>query len=80
MTQSPDALRRQLIASLNAISDPEERLRKFNDIESELKLDFKQVKARIARDLKAANRTWPQVGEIFGVTGARAEQISRAAR
>jgi len=80
MTESPDALRLRLIATIDAIGDPEARLREVASLETQLKLDIKQLKARIARQLKADDRTWPQVGAIFGVSGARAEQISRAAR
>ncbi|MEV6737906.1 hypothetical protein AB0N14_13625 [Streptomyces sp. NPDC051104] len=80
MTESPDALRRRLIAALDAISNPEERLGEYLDIETKLKDDIRMGKAHIARQLKGDGRTWDQVGEIFGVTGSRAEQISRGAR
>jgi len=79
MTPSPDDARRTLIASLNAISDPAERLQQVVAQEKQLKNDFKELRARIARELKDG-RTWEQVGEFFGVTGSRAEQISRASR
>jgi DNA-directed RNA polymerase sigma subunit (sigma70/sigma32) len=79
MTPSPDAARRTLIASLDAISDPAERLKEVITQEEQLKGEFKGVRARIALELKDG-RTWDQVGEIFGVTGSRAEQISRASR
>jgi hypothetical protein len=80
MTESPDALRHRLIASFEAIGDPEERLREVETFDAQIKVDIKELKARIARQLKADDRTWPQVGAVFGVSGARAEQISRAAR
>lgn len=79
MTESPDAARSTLIASLDAISDLAERLREVERQEHQLKVDFKGVRARIALELKDG-RTWEQVGEFFGVTGSRAEQISRASR
>ncbi|MET9813183.1 hypothetical protein [Streptomyces sp. NPDC006355] len=79
MTPSPDAARRTLIASLDAISDPAERLKEVVAQEEQLKGEFRGVRARIALELKDG-RTWDQVGEIFGVTGSRAEQISRASR
>lgn len=79
MTPSPDTARRALIASFDAISDPAERLREVESQEAQLKVDMKDVRARIARELKTG-RTWDQVGEFFGVTGSRAEQISRASR
>jgi DNA-directed RNA polymerase sigma subunit (sigma70/sigma32) len=79
MTTSPDAARRTLIASLDAISDPAERLQEVVTQEEQLKVEIKGVRARIALELKEG-RTWDQVGEFFGVTGSRAEQISRASR
>lgn len=79
MTTSPDAIRRTLIAALDAISDPAERLREAEEQERQIKADFKGIRARIALELKEG-RTWEQVGEFFGVTGSRAEQISRASR
>jgi hypothetical protein len=79
MTPSPDAARLTLIASFDAISDPIERLREVEAQEGKLKADIKGVRARIALELKEG-RTWEQVGEVFGVTGSRAEQISRASR
>ncbi|MFD8771403.1 hypothetical protein [Streptomyces sp. NPDC059916] len=79
MTTSPDAARRTLIATVDDISDPAERLQEVSAQERQLKLDFKELRARVARQLKEG-RTWDEVGEFFGVTGSRAEQISRAAR
>lgn len=79
MTTSSDDARRSLIARIDAISDPAERLQDVESQEAQLKVDFKEVRARIARELKEG-RTWEQVGEFFGVTGSRAEQISRASR
>lgn len=79
MTTSPDVARRALIASLDVISDPAERLREVDTLEDQLKIDIRGVRARIALQLKEG-RTWDQVGEYFGVTGSRAEQISRASR
>lgn len=79
MTTSINAARRALITSLDTISDPIERLQEVSDLEQRLKIDIKEVRARIALQLKEG-RTWDQVGEFFGVTGSRAEQISRASR
>lgn len=79
MTPSPDDARSTLIASLDAISDPAERLTEVVTQEEQLKRDLRDVRARIALQLKDG-RTWDQVGEYFGVTGSRAEQISRASR
>ena len=79
MTPSPDDACRTLIASLEAISDPAERLREYTAQEERFKGATKEGRARIALELKDG-RTWDQVGEFFGVTGSRAEQISRASR
>lgn len=79
MTPSPDDARRTLIAAINAISDPVERLQEYAAQEEQLKSEFKRGRAQIALELKDG-RTWGQVGEFFGVTGSRAEQISRASR
>lgn len=79
MTTPIESARRALITSLDTISDPVERLQEVGVLEERLKVDIKEVRARIALQLKEG-RTWDQVGEFFGVTGSRAEQISRASR
>ncbi|MDH6224332.1 hypothetical protein [Streptomyces sp. MJP52] len=80
MTTTPEELRRQLRASIEAIPDYEERLKEAVRTMDDAKVHVREVKAGIAKGLKSEGRTWEQVGEFFGVSGARAEQISRASR
>jgi len=79
MTDSLEAARVSLVDALNEISDDVERYQAVKALEVQLDEDFKQIKAKVARNLYA-DRTWGQVGELLEVTGSRAEQISRAAR
>lgn len=68
-----------LIDALRAISDPVERYQATKGLEARLVDDLRQVKAAIAQELHP-ERTWQQVGQMLGVTGSRAEQISRGSR
>ncbi|GHC39755.1 hypothetical protein GCM10010348_78870 [Streptomyces anthocyanicus] len=79
MTDSPEAVRVSLVDAINQIPDDLERYQTVKTLEVHLDEDFKQIKAHAARNLYEG-RTWEQVGELLGVTGSRAEQISRAAR
>ena len=75
LDQAADAL----IDAAREISDPLERYQAVKEVEARLDRDLKQVKAEVARALYE-DRSWRQVGGLLGVTGSRAEQISRAAR
>jgi uncharacterized protein YerC len=79
MTKAPDTAYDSLVSALESIDDLVERYRCIKSIEDRFEADMKQMKAALARTLYEG-RTWAQVGELLGVTGARAEQISRAAR
>jgi hypothetical protein len=79
MTNSLEAARVSLVDALNEISDDVERYQAVKALEGRLDDDFKEIKAKAARNLYDG-RTWEQVGELLGVTGSRAEQISRASR
>lgn len=79
MTESLEAARVSLVDALNEISDDIERYQAVKALEVRLDYDFKQIKSKVARNLYDG-RTWEQVGELLGVTGSRAEQISRGAR
>lgn len=68
-----------LTNALRAISDPVERYNAARTLESQLICEIKQVKAEVAQELHP-NRTWRDVGDLLGVTGSRAEQISRGSR
>lgn len=79
MTRSPETAYDALVSALKAVDDLAMRYRTVKEIEERFESDMKQLKASIAQELYEG-RTWAQVGELLGVTGARAEQISRAAR
>lgn len=79
MTDSIDTAERALVAALKEISDAVERYEAVKALESRLDLSFKEIKADVAKELYA-DRSWNQVGKMLGVTGSRAEQISRASR
>lgn len=79
MTESVDAAETALIAAINEISDDVQRYEVVKDLEARLDRSLKQIKAGVAKSLYDG-RSWNQVGKMLGVTGSRAEQISRAAR
>lgn len=79
MTDSLEAARVSLVDALNEISDDVQRYQAVKDLESWLDRALREVKATAATNLYNG-RTWGQVGELLGVTGSRAEQISRGAR
>ncbi|WP_405699116.1 hypothetical protein OG209_05340 [Streptomyces sp. NBC_01383] len=79
MTDTLEARATSLVAAIKEISDEVERYQAVKDLEVQLDADFKGVKAEIALNLHEG-RTWQQVGDLLGVTGSRAEQISRATR
>ncbi|MFI0900524.1 hypothetical protein [Streptomyces sp. NPDC020983] len=78
MTALDDAVD-ALITALRRIADPVKRYEAAKDLESRVVADVKQVKAEVAQELHPQH-TWKEVGELLGVTGSRAEQISRASR
>lgn len=79
MTDSLETARVSLIDALNEISDDVERYQAVKNLEAWLDRALREVKATAAINLYDG-RTWSQVGELLGVTGSRAEQISRGAR
>lgn len=79
MTQSLDAAEQTLIAAIREISGDADRYQAARDLEGRLSTSLKEIKAEAARNLHEG-RSWSQVGELLGVTGSRAEQISRGAR
>ncbi|MCQ1575425.1 hypothetical protein [Streptomyces parvus] len=79
MTDTLEARATSLIAAIKEISDHVERYQAVKNLEVQLDADLKDVKAEIARNLHEG-RSWQQVGDLLGVTGSRAEQISRASR
>lgn len=79
MTESVDTAERALIAAIREISDDVERYETVKELEARLDLSLKEIKADVAKSLYDG-RSWNAVGKLLGVTGSRAEQISRAAR
>ena len=79
MTNTLEAHTTSLVEAIREISDDVERYQAVRNLEVQLDADFKDVKAEIARNLHEG-RSWQQVGDLLGVTGSRAEQISRASR
>ncbi|URN11336.1 hypothetical protein LUW77_03335 [Streptomyces radiopugnans] len=79
MTESADAIATSLFASLREVGDPVERYQKVKELETRIDRGFKEIKAEVANELHDS-RSWSEVGKLLGVTGSRAEQISRAAR
>lgn len=79
MTDTLETAVASLIDAIEEISDPVERYQAVKELEARLDLTLKQIKAEVAKGLYDG-RSWNQVGELIGVTGSRAEQISRAAR
>lgn len=79
MTESVDTAERALIAAVREISDDVERYQAVKDLEGRIGASLREIKAEAARNLYDG-RSWSQVGELLGVTGSRAEQISRGAR
>lgn len=74
----------QRVALLDAakveVPDPAERYVMLKELKKLLIRDIAVAQAEVARELYQ-DRTWDQVGELLGgVSGTRAEQISRATR
>lgn len=79
MTEALDTATASLIRALNDISDNVERYEAAEALRARIDREVKTVKADIAKSLYEG-RSWAAVGKLLGVTGSRAEQISRAAR
>lgn len=67
----------ELIAELDAISDPVDRFQKVVETEGRIDVGLRAVRQRIAIQLyNNGERTYREVGQIMGgVTASRAEQI-----
>ncbi|MCX5365906.1 GIY-YIG nuclease family protein [Streptomyces sp. NBC_00124] len=70
----------RVLAGLESIPSPEARYRALLDVESSLKSELRQVQQQSVLNIKSSGRTWREVGSLLGVSGARAEQISRLSR
>jgi hypothetical protein len=69
-----------VIRSINEIPDLVERYEEAERTKAFLKEEFKRLRQEAVLELKQEGRSWRAVGEIIGVSGARAEQMSRGAR
>ena len=79
MTDALDTATTTLISALADISDDVKRYEAAEELKARIDREVKQVKADVAKSLYEG-RSWAAVGKLLGVTGSRAEQISRAAR
>jgi hypothetical protein len=70
------------IAELESIPDPVERFREVRAFREQLAAAgevFVAEQRGAVVELKQSGLSWRQVGELFGISGARAEQIAKAA-
>ena len=81
MTAFLEAERAALMDAARAeVGDPVQLFGKLKELKKLVARDIQLAQAEVARRLYE-DRTWDEVGEALGgVTGTRAEQISRAAR
>jgi DNA-directed RNA polymerase specialized sigma subunit len=79
MTEALETAERTLIEAVREISDDVERYQAVKELETRLDNSLREVKAEIAIHLHE-ERSWSQVGKLLGVSGSRAEQISRGSR
>jgi transcription antitermination factor NusA-like protein len=79
MTDSLDTAERAVSEAIREFTDDVERYQAIKQLEVRLDRVMREAKAEVARNLYEG-RSWNQVGKLLGVTGSRAEQISRGAR
>lgn len=71
-----------LLEDVVHVDDPVERLRKIRELElgtSSLGEELRAYKREAILELRRLDppRTWPEIGELLGVSAQRAEQLSR---
>ncbi|MDX3585996.1 GIY-YIG nuclease family protein [Streptomyces europaeiscabiei] len=80
--QEFDEAVRIAFSELQAIEDPKDRYHAVRNTRQEL-AEVERAALALERntviDLKGTGLTWKQVGQLLGVSGARAEQIAKAA-
>lgn len=69
-----------VLRAITAIPDLVEQYREAERTAAILRQEFRRVRQEAVLELKQEGRSWREVGGIIGVTGARAEQMSRGAR
>jgi hypothetical protein len=79
MTETWESAYESLINAIEEISDPVAQYQAIKELEGRLDPELKRFKADIA-NLLHQEHSWAGVGRLIGVTGSRAEQLSRAAR
>lgn len=79
MTEALEIAERALIEALKEISDDVEQYRTSKELKARLDQAVRDIQAGVATRLYVG-RSWSEVGRLLGVTGSRAEQISRGAR
>lgn len=79
VTETLESAITSLVGAAREISDPIECYEATKAIRVRIDREMKELAAEMARNLHEG-RSWKEVGDLLGVTGARAEQISRAAR
>ncbi|MER7151243.1 hypothetical protein [Streptomyces lydicus] len=79
MTPATEEAVETLVQAATEASDLVERYQGIKELEEILDIRLREAKAEIAKSLYEG-RSWRQVGDLLGVTGSRAEQISRGAR
>jgi hypothetical protein len=79
-----DAAIEECVAAISCaveeIADPVERYKETLRVDAWAKQTFNEMRQTAVLNLKREGRTWREIGEMLGVTGARAEQLSRGAR
>lgn len=71
---------RDVIHAITAVPDLVEQYREAEHTAAFLKREFRRIRQEAVLELKQEGRTWREIGDLLGVTGARAEQMSRGAR
>lgn len=72
----------EILEDVVHVDDPVERLRKIRELEdgaATLGADLRAYKREAILELRRLDppKTWPEIGELLGVTAQRAEQLSR---
>jgi hypothetical protein len=84
MNYEPDPVLQErledVIRSITEIPDLVEQYEEAERTRVLLKEEFRRIRQGAVLEMKQEGRSWREIGEIFGVSGARAEQMSRGAR
>lgn len=70
----------QIARAVEEIADPVEMYKETLRVDAWAKKTFGEICQAAVLNLKRKGHTWREIGEMLGVSGARAEQISRCAR